>query len=65
MIALAQTLPWQRRLNVISLFIYHNGKTEKNLSDFIISFNLFGEFDNFADSDAAEEERREYENKKK
>ena len=26
--------------------VYHNGKTDKNMSD-IISFNLFGEFDNF------------------
>ncbi|KAK0143489.1 hypothetical protein N1851_018401 [Merluccius polli] len=35
------------------------------MSDFIISFNLFGEFDNFEDWDAAEEkERREYEKKK-
>ncbi|KAK0134447.1 hypothetical protein N1851_029942 [Merluccius polli] len=35
------------------------------MSDFIILFNLFGEFDNFEDWDAAEEKgRREYEKKK-
>ena len=35
------------------------------MSDFIISFNLFGEYDNFEVWDAAEEkERREYEKKK-
>ena len=35
------------------------------MSDFIISFNIFGEFDNFEDWDAAlEKERIEYEKKK-
>jgi len=36
------------------------------MSDFIISFDLFGEYDNFEDWDAAveEEERRKYEKKK-
>ena len=35
------------------------------MNDFMVSFNLFGEFDNFEDWDAAEEEekRKEYENK--
>ena len=34
------------------------------MNDFMVSFNLFGEFDNFEDWDAAEEEKRkEYENK--
>ena len=50
--------PWQQRLYVISQFIYHNGKTDKNKSDFIISFNLFGEYDNF-------EEKREENLKRK
>ena len=35
------------------------------MSDFIISFNLFGEYDHFEDWDAAgKKERREYEKKK-
>ena len=47
------------------MFISHNGKTDQNMSDFIISFNLFSEYDNFDDWDAAEEEERgEYEKKK-
>ncbi len=34
------------------------------MSDFIVPFNLFGEFDHFEDWDAAEEkERREYKKK--
>ncbi len=34
------------------------------MSDFIVSLNLFGEFDHFEDWDAAEEEeRREYKKK--
>ena len=38
--------------NVISLFIYYNGQLlqrqdRQNMSDFIISFNTFGGFDNF------------------
>ena len=39
-------------------FIYHNGKTDKNMSDFIISFNLFGEYDNCEVWDAAEEKEK-------
>ena len=46
-----------------SLFITTARQTKT--SDFIISFNLFGQYDNFEDWDAAEEkERREYEQKK-
>ena len=38
---------------IISVFFYYDGKTSKtlNMSDFIIYFNLFGEFDNFDDWD--------------
>lgn len=55
----------QRYFTVYSSTARHQQQDRKNMSDFIISFNLFGEFDNFEDWDAAEEkERREYEKKK-
>ena len=43
--------------NVISQFIYYKGQLLQwqDMSDFIISFNIFGEFDNFEDWDAAQE----------
>ena len=46
--------------NIISQFIYYKGQLVQpqdgqNMSDFIISFNIFGEFDNFEDWDAAQE----------
>ena len=49
--------------NAISQFIYYNGQLlqlqdRQNMSDFIISFNIFGEFDNFEDWDAAQEKER-------
>ena len=55
----------QRYFTVYSSTARHQQQDRKNMSDFIISFYLFGEFDNFEDWDAAEEkERREYEKKK-
>ena len=46
--------------NVISQFIYYNGQfwqrqDGQNMSGFIISFNIFVEFDNFEVRDAAQE----------
>ena len=46
--------------NTISQFIYYNGQLlqrqdRQNTSYFIMYFNIFGEFDNFEDWDAAQE----------
>ena len=50
--------------NIISLYIYYNGQLlqrqdRQNMSDFIISFNIFGEFDNFEDWET-ETERNDF-----
>ena len=49
--------------NIISQFIYYKGQLLKpqdgqNMSDFIIYINIFGEFDNFKDWDAAQEKEK-------
>ena len=46
--------------NVISPFIYYNGQLvqrqdRRNTRDFIVSLNIFGEFDHFEDWAAAQE----------